>query len=756
MLKLKKYFKPFLVGFLLAIVLLFTQAMCDLNLPNYMSDIVNVGIQQGGIEDGSLDVISENGFNFIKSFLNADDAKLLADSYSKVSSDKYKDEFKNAGSEVYELNELSEEERDELNSVFGRAAWSFIYTMQSMGGAGTEAANAEAQLEDIDMAEIYKMQPQLDMIPAETKNQAIEKAAAMDDYMLQQTSTVMASAFYRELGADTAGMQSSYILKIGLKMLGVAFLSGLCTVLVSLISSRIAAGVARNLRREIFSKVESFSSAEFDKFSTASLITRSTNDIMQIQMVLAMGIRMICYAPIMGIGGVIMALNKAVSMGWVIAVAVVFLLGVVLVLFATVLPRFKAMQKLVDRLNLVSREILNGLMVIKAFGTREHEKKRFAAANADLTDNIRFVNRVMSLMMPVMMLIMNGISLLIVWVGANEINAATMQVGDMMAFMQYAMQIIMSFLMVAMMFVFIPRASVSASRIAEVLYTEPTIFDPEEPKPFDESKKGVVEFKNVSFKYSGAEENVLNNIDFTARPGETTAIIGATGSGKSTLINLIPRFYDATEGEILVDGVNIKDVRQKDLRKKIGFVPQKAMLLSGTISENIKYGDETMDDATAEKAAEVAQAIEFIGEKEDGMRSYISYGATNVSGGQKQRLSIARALAIKPEIYIFDDSFSALDFKTDAKLRAALKEYTADATTIIITQRVSTIMNAEQILVLDNGRIIGRGRHEELLRSCPEYLEIAESQLGEEAVKNVWTPHGRTYGTRACGKGQGL
>jgi ATP-binding cassette subfamily B protein len=523
-------------------------------------------------------------------------------------------------------------------------------------------------------------------------------------------------------------------MKVGLRMLLVAFFGGMASILVGFLSARIATGVARNMRRDVFNKIESFSSNEFDKFSTASLITRCTNDVMQMQMLLTMGLRMICFAPIMGIGGIVMAVSKSPSMSWILAIAVVALFGLILVTMAVATPKFKIIQKMVDKLNLVSRENLSGLMVIRAFATRDYEKQRFSAANEDLTNIGLFINRIMSLMMPMMTIIMNGISLLIIWVGAHRIAASSIQIGDMMAFVQYAMQVLMSFMMISMMFFMIPRAAVSAARISEVLETGLSIVDPPNPKIFPADKQGLVEFQHVHFRYHGAEEDALNDISFTALPGQTTAIIGSTGSGKSTIANLALRFYDVSRGQILVDGVDVREVSQKALRSKIGYVPQKGVLLSGTIAFNLRYGKRDAGNDEVEKAAMVAQASDFIEERDGRFDSPIAQGGANVSGGQKQRLSIARALVKKPEIFIFDDSFSALDFKTDAALRRALKENTENTTVIVIAQRVSTIMNAEQILVLDEGRIVGRGTHRQLLAECKEYFEIASSQLSKEEL----------------------
>jgi ATP-binding cassette subfamily B protein len=556
----------------------------------------------------------------------------------------------------------------------------------------------------------------------------------MNSSTITQVAANAIKAEYTALGMDTAKIQSAYILRIGGWMILYTLVVGLATVAVGFLSARIAAGVASDLRRDLFAKVESFSKSEFEKFSTASLITRSTNDITQLQMTLVMMIRMVFYAPIIAIGAIIRAVDKSPSMTWIIGLGVAILLTLIITVFTIALPRFKKIQSLIDRLNLVTREALSGIMVIRAFNTQEFELQRFDRANKDLTSNSLFVNRIMVIMMPAMMLLMNGISVLIIWSGSHQVDAGMLQVGDMMAFLQYAMQVVFSFLMMSMMFIFLPRASVSSSRIADLLEVKPTIVDPIEPKSFSATSKGLVEFRNVSFRYPDAEENVLCDINFTARPGETTAIIGSTGSGKSTVVNLIPRFFDVTEGALYVDGVDVRDVKQADLRDRIGYIPQKGMLFSGTIESNLRFADENASSLVLEKAAEIAQATEFIREKTEGMQSEISQGGTNVSGGQKQRLAIARALVKQPEIYIFDDCLSALDFKTDLALRKALKKETGDSTMIIVTQRVATVKNAEQIVVLNEGKIAGIGTHEELMKTCETYREIALSQLSEKEL----------------------
>lgn len=746
MTKLARYLKPFALIVLASIVLLFGQAMADLNLPNYMSDIVNVGIQQNGIQEAAPQAISVKGLTFMKSFMTAEQKADVEKNYTLVSAsaagqqhDDYAALYPLLKTEdIYVRNNVDSATADRLGKTFGETAWTFINTMKELakqsGKSFTASASGSTNITAADFEKLYAMQPMLENLPSSVFEDARSKALKNSDSMLRQSGAAMTKSFYTELGMDIGKIQNNYILNKGLWMLLIALGGGLAAVLVGFFSAKISAGVARDLRHDIFSKVEDFSNHEFDKYSTASLITRTTNDVTQVQQLLIMGVRMICYAPILGIGGVIMALSKSTSMGWVIALACVLLLGLIIVVFSVALPKFKIMQKLIDRLNLVARENLNGLMVIRAFGTQKFEEERFDKSNEDLTQNTLFVSRIMVFMMPIMMLIMNGITLLIVWVGAHQIANSTMQVGDMLAFMQYAMQIIMSFLMIAIMFIMVPRASVSGGRIAEVLATEPSIVDPEQAENFHADKTGYIEFKNVNFRYHGADEDVLQNITFTAKPGQTTAFIGSTGSGKSTLINLIPRFYDVTGGEVLVNGVNVKNISQKELRNQIGYVPQKGILISGTIASNLRYGDRNATEEELKTAASVAQAIDFIEEEPEGFESEISQGGVNVSGGQKQRLSIARALVKKPAVYIFDDSFSALDFKTDAALRRALKAHTGGSTVLIVAQRVSTIMGAEQIIVLDEGKVVGMGTHQELLKNCPTYYEIASSQLSKEEM----------------------
>ena len=733
LLRLRKYLKPYIFPIILAVMLLFCQGMSDLYLPNLMSDIVNTGIQRSGIEHSAPEAVSSEGMNMILTFMKEDQRKIVEDSYILI--DKNSSEFKqyqekysylDDSHNIYVMKDNADTEK--LDDVISRSELAVMLTAQGVMSAMNINMNADnsSLSDDVDVSKIYAFasMPNIENF----SQQYIEEAAKADPMISEQIGTVMAKLFYKELGVDVAEIQNSYILHIGLLMVLVTIVGVIATILVSFIASKISAGVARTLRSDIFRKVEQFSNEEFDKFSTASLITRTTNDITQIQNIINMGLRMICYAPIMGIGGAILAASTTMSMSWIIIAAIGVLLVVMLVVFVVAMPKFKIMQKMIDRLNLVTRESLSGLLVIRAFGTERYEEERFDKANKDLTSVNLFVNRVMTFLMPVMMLIMNGVSMLVVWVGAHQIEQAEMQVGDMMAFIQYAMMIIMSFLMIAMMFIIIPRASVSAVRIADVLECDISIKDPKNPVSLKEKVRGEVKFDNVSFRYKGAKSDVLRNISFTAKPGETTAFIGTTGSGKTTLVNLIPRFYDVTGGKITLDGIDVRDLTQHDLREQIGLVPQKGMLFSGNIASNLRYGRNDASDDEIKKAAETAQAEEFIESKPDQYESPIAQGGANVSGGQKQRLAIARALVKKAPVYIFDDSFSALDFKTDAALRKALKKYTGDSAVIIVAQRISTIMYAENILVLDEGRIVGRGTHNELLKNCEAYREIAVSQ----------------------------
>ena len=745
MLRLKRYLKPYL-GFALAmVVLMFCQAAVDLNLPNLMSSLVNVGIQQGGIEEAAPRAISAEGLQLMETFMNDEDRALAEQSYQPASAEtldaaawqEFQNEWPGAAEQAaFRIDPaLDKETRARLDGAFGRASYAFmqfVSDMAAQSGQNIGAGNSETR--SMDMERLGELLPVLAQMPRERIDNAIRTAAATPESMQQQMAAVFVKGFYTQLGADTDAIQTGYIFRTGGKMLALALLLAVCAISVGFCGSRMGAGIARDLRRDIFARVTSFTNNEFDRFGTASLITRSTNDVMQIQGMVSMGLRTMIYAPIIGIGGAVMALGKSSSMSWIIVLAVVIILGMIGIIASIAMPRFKIMQKFVDKLNLVSRENLSGMMVIRAFATQKFEEERFDKANRELADNNLFVFRAMAMMMPVMMLVMNGVSLLIVWVGGHQIADATMQVGDMMAFIQYTMQIIMSFLMISMIFVMVPRASVSAERIADVLECESSVKDPAQPKHLPEQLEGVIEFNDVSFRYAGADENVLEHISFTARPGQTTAFIGSTGSGKSTLINLIPRFYDATEGSVTLDGIDVRELPQSELRDAIGYVPQKGMLFSGDINSNLRYGGENAPDADLREAAAVAQATEFIDELPDGFATEISQGGTNVSGGQRQRLSIARALVKKAPVYLFDDTFSALDFKTDAALRKALKEYTGDATVLIVAQRVSTIMYAEQIVVLDEGRVAGIGTHKELLQTCPTYREIAESQLSKEEL----------------------
>ena len=731
--KLFKFMKPYAATILMIVVFLVLQAYCDLSLPGYTSDIVNVGIQQGGIDTAIPEQISVEDMDRLFLFVSEQDQKTVLDAYEK-DTDTYE-------SEAYVLKDgiLKDEKRtDKIGAILSKPM--MLVTVFSSDSEETkEMTDAMfASLPKEMLSEDMTVFDVLGMMPEEQRAQMVtqigEKVDEMPETMLEQAATIYLKEAYKNLGMDTDKIQTGYMLRTGGKMLALAAVGMIVSMIVGFLASKVGASTGRDLRGKVFRKVVEFSNGEFDKFSTASLITRSTNDIQQIQMLTVMILRMVLYAPIMGIGGVFKVFHTNVSMSWIIGLAVVLIAMVVMVLFVVAMPKFKILQNLVDRLNLVTREILTGLPVIRAFSTEKHEEERFDQANKDLTKTNLFVNRAMTFMMPTMMLIMNAISILIVWVGANGINDGQMQVGDMMAFIQYTMQIIMAFLMICMISIMLPRAAVSATRVDEVLTSTTLINDPKQPKHLKEGK-GMVEFNHVSFRYPGAEEDVLHDISFTAKPGETTAIIGSTGSGKSTMVNLIPRFYDVTEGKITIDGEDIRNVTQHELRDQLGYVPQKGVLFSGTIASNILYGNPDGSEETMMEAAKVAQAAEFIEEKPKCYDSRISQGGGNVSGGQKQRLSIARAIAKDPKIFIFDDSFSALDYKTDVTLRKALKEHTVNSTVIIVAQRISTILHAEQIIVLDEGKVVGIGTHKELLKNCDVYYQIAASQLSEKELE---------------------
>ncbi len=772
MIKLFKFLKPYGGAVLAILCVLVVQAYCDLSLPTYTSDIVNVGLQQKGIDEKVPEMIGEEDLDHLLLFVPAEKQETVKEAYVA----------KEAVSENYEGNvlELAEdvkEDKDrveELSEILGRpmllcsgfdsgsdSAVEMEKQMkqqmeeqmkeqadrqlQEMSASGQAPdgqpeelrERTETQMPDVSQMTIYEIFGMMEESQRDAAIESIEEQlAVMPETMVEQSAAVYIAGAYEKLGVDLDRRETRYILATGAKMLALAALGMLASILVGLLASRVGARIGQTLRKDVFRKVVGFSNGEFDKFSSASLITRSTNDIQQIQLLTVMILRMVMYAPIMAAGGIFKVFRTNVDMSWIIALAVALIVMVVAVLFIVVMPKFKVVQSMVDRLNLVSREILTGLQVIRAFSTERYEEKRFDGANRDLTKTNLFVNRAMTFMMPMMMLIMNGIAVLIVWIGGHSINDGSMQVGDMMAFIQYTMQIIMSFLMICMISVMLPRAAVSADRVDEILTSSTLIHDPENPKDFAGNGTGEVVFDHVSFRYPGAEEDVLQDLSFTARPGETTAFIGSTGSGKSTLVNLIPRFYDVTDGRITIDGMDIREVSQHDLRDRLGYVPQKGVLFSGDIASNILYGNPDGSEEEMTEAANIAQAEEFIEQKQKRYHSPIAQGGSNVSGGQKQRLSIARAVAKHPDIYIFDDSFSALDYKTDVKLRNALKTKTKDSTVMIVAQRISTILHAEQIIVLDDGKIVGKGTHKELLKNCEEYYQIASSQLSEKELED--------------------
>lgn len=723
MLKVFKYLKSSIFSVLAIILLLFCQAYLDLTLPDYTSKIVNVGVQQGGIENAAIEQIGENTLDTLTLFMDSKDRKYILNQYEK--SDTYK------GEDIYELKEDSN--IDKVSSIMARPMMILSYAEQDQ--------KSDDSTVSFDLPEGVTLEQALTMMSDVQREKMLDeidkKIKDIPDSIIDQAAVSFVKSEYQRIGVDTDTIQTMYIVKVGIIMLGIALGAMAVGILIVFIGSRMAAKLAKTLRHKVFTKVVGFSKNEIKTYGQSSLITRTTNDVQQVQMVVVFLLRVVFYAPIIGIGGVIKAMHTNADMTYIIGVAVVAILAVVITLFAIAMPKFNRVQKLIDKLNLVTREILSGLPVIRAFSNERHEEERFEEANKRLTKVNLFINRAMSFMMPIMMLVMNFVCLIIVYQGAKGVDSGIMQVGDIMAYIQYTMQIIMAFLMISMMSIMLPRANVSAKRIMEVIETPDTIYNSDHLVEFNPEMRGRVEFKNVSFRYPDADYDVITDIDLVANPGETTAFIGSTGSGKSTLINLIPRFYDVTDGELLVDGVNIKDVDLKKLRDKIGFVPQKGVLFTGTIKDNIKYGNDNITDEDVNKALEVAQATEFVSKLKGGVDYDISQGGTNVSGGQKQRLSIARAIAKDPDIYVFDDSFSALDFKTDAKLRGELAKITKNKTVLIVAQRISTIMNADKIVVLDEGRVVGIGKHKDLLENCPVYKEIALSQLSKEELENA-------------------
>lgn len=721
MIKLLKYLKRSAGYVVLIVLLLFLQAYCDLSLPDYTSKIVNVGIQQQGIEDGVPEKIRTATMDSLRLFMDGDAVSDTEEAYTQED-------------DLYILkDDIDEETREQLNEDFGKP-------MLILSGLSKDSQESKAMMDQMGIPEGSSPVEAIAQMPEEAREKMTsameEKFEEMPDSIVTQSAVAFVRAEYEAIGEDVDAIQMNYIKSAGIRMVLMALLIMAASVSVVFLSSRVAAALGHDIRRDVYRKVIGFSSNEYHKFSTASLITRSTNDVQQVQMTMAMMFRIVLYAPILGLGGVLRVLQTNSSMTWILGVGVVLILVLIGMLFTIAMPKFTKLQTLIDKLNLVTREILTGTLVIRAFSREKHEEERFEDANRTLTKTNLFVNRCMTFMMPCMMLIMNGISVLIIYNGSYAVDGGNMQVGDMMAFIQYAMQIIMAFLMITAMSIMLPRANVAALRIVEVLETKNSLEDPEHPVQPSGNEKGTVEFDHVSFAYPDAGENVLTDISFKAEKGQTLAVIGSTGSGKSTLVNLIPRFYDATSGSIRVDGVDVRSMSQKDLRDRLGYVPQKGILFSGTIDSNIRYGKTDISEQEVKEAAEIAQAADFIEEKNYRYQSPVAQGGTNVSGGQKQRLSIARAIAKKPEILIFDDSFSALDFKTDRTLREALKKHTKDTTTIIVAQRISTILSADQILVLDDGKMAGLGTHKELMKNCEVYRQIAMSQLSEEELAN--------------------
>ena len=737
-----KYAASYWKAMIAILLILVLQAYCDLSLPAYTSDIVNVGIQQGGIEDEVPRQIATEEMEKLLLFVSEDDQQTVMDAYTEDNTSYKKEAYvlkDSVAEDEHTLRKLKEILQIPMMMTSGIESGSDTTKQmeeklkEQMSQGMSQGMPQSVPLDDMSMFDLLKM------LPAEQRTTMVEKIeeqmSEMPDTILDQAAVSFCRSAYKDLGMDMDQTQIHYLLKTGGQMAALALLGMVASIMVAFLASRVGASAGRDLRSGVFHKVVGISNNEFNHFSTASLITRSTNDIQQIQMLIVMLLRMVLYAPILAIGGVLQVMKTNVSMSWIIGLAVIIIAFVVLLLFLVVMPKFKVLQNLVDKLNLVTREILTGLPVIRAFSTEKHEEERFDDANRTLTKTNLFVNRAMTFMMPVMMFVMNGVSVLIVWTGAHGISDGQMQVGDMMAFIQYTMQIIMGFLMLCMISIMLPRAAVAADRVEEVLKSETMIHDPKQEKHFPEDGKGVLTFEHVFFRYPGADEDVLEDITFTAKPGETTAIIGSTGSGKSTLVNLIPRFYDVTSGDITLDGVDIREVKQHELREKLGYVPQKGVLFSGDIASNIMFGNSHGSDDEMIEAAEIAQATEFIDTKPEKYKSPISQGGSNVSGGQKQRLSIARAIAKHPQVFIFDDSFSALDYKTDVTLRRALAEKTSGSTVLIVAQRISKILPAEQIIVLDEGKVAGKGTHAELLKNCPVYREIAESQLSRKELE---------------------